>query len=51
MIERQTYEEFDAIEQSLAGAEDLAVLRAAKKGHDSQSVPMDQILDELGLSG
>jgi hypothetical protein len=52
MIERQTYEEFAAIEQSLADAEDLAVLRTAKKKeHDAESVPLDQVLDDLGLSG
>ncbi len=47
-----TYEEFEAIEQALADAEDLAALRAAKKEeHDAPGVPLEQVVGELGLSG
>ena len=50
MIERQSYEEFTAIE-ALADAQDLAALRAAKKEeHDAPAVPLEQVLDDLGLS-
>jgi hypothetical protein len=46
-----TYEEFAAIEQALADAEDLAALRVAKKDeHDAPSVPLGQVVDELGIS-
>ena len=46
-----TYEEFLAIEQALADAEDLAALRAAKEeDHDGPGVPLEQVVDELGLS-
>ena len=44
-------EEFAAIEQALADAEDLAALRAAKKEeHGAPGVPLEQVLDDLGLS-
>jgi len=47
-----TYEEFTPIEQALADAEDLAALRAAKKEeHDAPGVPLEAVVDELGLSG
>jgi len=46
-----TSEEFAAIEQALADAEDLAALRAAKKDeHGAPRVPLEQVLDDLGLS-
>ena len=46
-----TYEEFSAIEQALANAEDLAALRAAKKEEpDAPSVPLEQVADEIGRS-
>jgi hypothetical protein len=46
-----TSEEFAAIEQALADAEDLAALRAAKKEEDgAPAVPLGQVVDELGLS-
>jgi hypothetical protein len=45
------YEEFVAIEQALADAEDLAALRAAKKEeHAAPGVPLEEIVDDLGLS-
>ena len=45
-----TYEEFLAIEEALADAEDLTELRAAKKEeHDATSIPLQQVVDELGL--
>jgi len=47
----QTYEEFAAIEQALADAEDLAALRAAKKEEqDAPGAPLEQVFDDLGLS-
>ena len=47
-----TSKEFAAIEQALADADDLAALRAAKKEeHDAPGVPLEQVADELGLSG
>jgi hypothetical protein len=47
-----TYEEFLAIEQALSDAEDLAALRAAKKDdHDAPGASLEQVVDELGLSG
>ncbi len=45
-----TYEEFTAIEQALADAEDLAALRAAKKEeHGAPSISLEQVVDDLGL--
>jgi hypothetical protein len=45
-----TYEEFLAIEEALADAEDLTELRAAKKEeHDSPSIPLNQVVEELEL--
>ena len=45
------YEEFVAVEQALADAEDLAALRAAKKEeHAAPGVPLEQVVDDLGLS-
>jgi hypothetical protein len=45
------YEEFTAIQQALADAEDLAELRAAKKKEaDAPTVPLDQVIEEVGLS-
>jgi hypothetical protein len=45
------YEEFVAVEQALADVEDLAALRAAKKEEqDSPSIPLEEVVDDLGLS-
>ena len=45
-----TYEEFLAIEEALADAEDLTELRAAKREeHDSPSIPLNQVVEELEL--
>lgn len=45
-----TYEEFEAIEQALAEAEDLVALRAAKnEERDAPGMPLDQAIEELGL--
>lgn len=46
------YEEFVAIQQALADADDLASLRAAKKDEgDAPTIPLDQVVEELELSG
>lgn len=46
------YEEFVAIQQALADADDLAALRSAKKDEgDAPTIPLDQVVDELELSG
>ena len=46
-----TYEEFAAIQEALADADDLAALRAAKKEeHDAQGIPLEQVVEELELS-
>ena len=46
-----TYEEFAAIEQALADADDLAALRVLKKEElDAPSVPLEKVVDALGLS-
>ena len=46
-----TYEEFLAIEEALADADDLAELRAAKKEEqDGPSIPLEQVAEELGLN-
>ena len=45
------YEEFAAIEQALAEAEDLAALRAAKEEErDATSIPLEKVLEDLKLS-
>lgn len=45
------YEEFLAIEEALADADDLTELRAAKKvEHDAPNIPLEQVVEELGLS-
>jgi hypothetical protein len=44
------YEEFLAIQQALADAEDLVALRAAKREeHDTPNIPLDQVVEELEL--
>jgi len=44
------YEEFAAIQQALADAEDLAELRAARKEEaDAPGVPLAQAVEEIGL--
>jgi hypothetical protein len=46
------YEEFTAIQEALAEAEDLAALRIAKKEEgNTAGVPLEKVVDELGLSG
>lgn len=45
------YEEFAALEQALAEAEDLAALREAKKEeHDATNIPLERVLEDLELS-
>jgi hypothetical protein len=45
------YEEFVAIQQALADADDLVSLRAAKKKeHNAPGVPLEDVVEELGLS-
>lgn len=47
-----TYEEFLAIEEALADAEDLTELRTARKEeHDAPGIPLEQVVEKLGLSG
>jgi hypothetical protein len=46
-----TYEEFTAIEEALADAEDLAALRIAKKEElGAPSVPLEKVVEDLGIS-
>ena len=46
-----TYEEFTAIEEALADAEDLVALRIAKKEElGAPSVPLEKVVDDLGIS-
>ena len=46
------YEEFAAIQEALADADDLATLRIAKKEDgNAPGVPLEEVVDELGLSG
>ncbi len=45
------YEEFAAIQEALADADDLAALRAAKKNEcDAPTIPLDQVVEELELT-
>ena len=45
------YEEFVALQEALADADDLVALRSAKKEeHDAPSLPLDDIIQEFGLS-
>jgi hypothetical protein len=45
------YEEFVAIQQALADADDLSALRAAKKDEcDAPTIPLDQVVEELELT-
>jgi hypothetical protein len=45
------YEEFVAIEEALADAEDLAALRTAKKKeHASPALTLEEAVDDLELS-
>ena len=45
------YEEFAAIQEALADADDLAALRAAKKAEcDAPTIPLDQVVEELELT-
>jgi len=46
------YEEFAAIQEALADADDLAALRAAKKEeHAAPGIALEKVIAELGLSG
>ena len=46
------YEEFTAIQEALADADDLSALRIAKRDErDAPTVPLEQVVDDLGLSG
>jgi hypothetical protein len=45
------YEEFQAIEEALADAEDLMALRDAKKEEqDSPTISLEDAVEELGLT-
>ena len=45
------YDEFTAIQEALADIEDLNSLRAAKlEEHDAPSVPLEEVIKNLGLS-
>ena len=45
------YEEFAAIQEALADADDLAALRAAKRDEgDAPAIPLDQVVEELELT-
>ena len=45
-----TYEEFLAIEEALADADDLTKLRAAKKDeHDTPTITLERVVEELEL--
>ena len=45
------YEEFQAIEEALADAEDLMALRDAKKEEqDSPGISLEDAIEELGLT-
>jgi PHD/YefM family antitoxin component YafN of YafNO toxin-antitoxin module len=45
------YEEFAAIQEALADADELAALRAAKKDErDAPTIPLDQVVEELELT-
>jgi len=46
------YEEFVAIQEALADADDLSALRAAKKDEsNAPSIPFDEVAEVLELSG
>lgn len=46
------YDEFAAIQEALADIDDLTALRKAKsEEHDAPSVPLEEAIDNLGLSG
>jgi len=46
------YEEFAAIQEALADADDLTALRAAKKQeHAAPGIALEKVIEELGLSG
>jgi hypothetical protein len=45
------YEEFVAIQEALADADDLAALRSAKiEEREAPSVPLADVLEEFGIS-
>ena len=46
-----TYEEFLAIEEALADADDLTELRAAKQEeHDTPTITLERVVEELELN-
>ena len=46
-----TYEEFVTVQEALADADDLAALRIARQEeHDVPGTPLDDVIDEFGLS-
>jgi PHD/YefM family antitoxin component YafN of YafNO toxin-antitoxin module len=46
------YDEFAAIQEALADIDDLNSLRTAKaEEHDAPTVPLEDVIDSLGLSG
>jgi len=46
------YDEFAAIQEALADIDDLNSLRTAKgEEHDAPTVPLEEVIDNLGLSG
>jgi hypothetical protein len=46
------YEEPTALAEALADGEDLVELRTARKEeHDAPGIPLEDVVDELGLSG
>lgn len=45
------YDEFTAIQEALADADDLAALRNAKRDeNEAPTVPLEQVVNDLGLS-
>jgi hypothetical protein len=46
------YDEFAAIQEALADIDDLTALRKAKnEEHDAPTVSLEEVIDNLGLSG
>jgi len=46
------YEEFTAIQEALADADDLSALRIAKREEsDASTIPLDEVVSSLGLKG
>jgi len=46
------YEEFTAIQEALADADDLNALRIAKREEsDASTIPLEEVVSSLGLNG